>query len=149
MKRTTTAVRRIPEIIQRLKKEYPDAKCSLNYSNPLELLVATILSAQCTDERVNAVTRTLFQIQTPKDYVRVAAEVAIRCADDWLFRNKTKSIQDLERFWTISVERFRQPWTNYDTSRSRPQDLNVVIECIRNCFDVVVDTHARSAIAWD
>ena len=48
------------EIIRRLKKMYPDAHCALNHSNAFELLVATILSAQCTDDRVNLVTATLF-----------------------------------------------------------------------------------------
>ena len=52
---------RTRKIVARLKKEYPDAECSLNHSNPLELLVATILSAQCTDERVNIVTADLFR----------------------------------------------------------------------------------------
>ena len=49
------------EIIARLHREYPDAKCSLTYRNPFQLLVATILSAQCTDERVNMVTPALFK----------------------------------------------------------------------------------------
>ena len=53
--------KRMAEIISRLKREYPDSKCSLNYSSPFQLLVATILSAQCTDERVNKVTQILIQ----------------------------------------------------------------------------------------
>jgi endonuclease III len=52
---------RIVDIVAVLQKEYPDARCSLNFSNPLELLIATILSAQCTDERVNIVTEALFK----------------------------------------------------------------------------------------
>ncbi|MFH0897097.1 MAG: endonuclease III [Candidatus Bathyarchaeota archaeon] len=57
------------EVIRLLRREYPPAKIALNYSNPLELLVATILSAQCTDERVNKITDTLFEkYQTAKDY---------------------------------------------------------------------------------
>ena len=52
---------RAPEIIRILSEAYPDAKVALNFSNPLEMLVATILSAQCTDEKVNEVTATLFQ----------------------------------------------------------------------------------------
>ena len=54
-------VKRAERIIQSLKKTYPDAKCSLNYSSPHELLVATILSAQCTDHRVNQVSKSLFK----------------------------------------------------------------------------------------
>ncbi|MDH3494716.1 MAG: endonuclease III, partial [Acidobacteriota bacterium] len=49
------------EVVKRLKKLYPDAHCALNHTNPFELLIATILSAQCTDERVNIVTADLFR----------------------------------------------------------------------------------------
>jgi endonuclease III len=52
---------RTRKIIRRLRREYTEARCSLNHSNPLELLIATILSAQCTDERVNLVTADLFR----------------------------------------------------------------------------------------
>src|SRR3954463_12286811 len=52
---------RVAALLPILKKLYPDARCSLNHSNPLELIVATILSAQCTDERVNIVTKDLFK----------------------------------------------------------------------------------------
>ena len=83
------------KIIQLLKREYPHAKCSLNYSNPFELLIATILSAQCTDERVNMVTADLFRkYRKPADYLKVAPEELqedIRTTG--FFRNKTKSIQ--------------------------------------------------------
>jgi endonuclease III len=63
------------EIIKRLKKAYPDAHCALNHTNAFELLVATILSAQCTDERVNLVTAELFRkYRSPADYLRVMQE---------------------------------------------------------------------------
>ena len=52
---------RVRELLKRLEKAYPEAKCALRHANPFELLVATILSAQCTDERVNKVTPGLFQ----------------------------------------------------------------------------------------
>ena len=54
---------RVSKILEHLEKEHPDAKIALHYTNPLELLVATILSAQCTDKRVNIVTKTLQKIQ--------------------------------------------------------------------------------------
>ena len=54
-------IQRAVEIVKQLKKSYPNAKCSLNYSSPHELLIATILSAQCTDHRVNQVTKTIFR----------------------------------------------------------------------------------------
>ena len=63
---------RAAEVIKRLKKAYPDAHCALNHSNAFELLIATILSAQCTDERVNIVTADLFRkYHGPEDYLKV------------------------------------------------------------------------------
>ena len=60
---------RAAKVIELLEKEYPDAKTALNYSNPLEMLVSTMLSAQTTDERANIVTKTLFKkYRTPEDY---------------------------------------------------------------------------------
>ncbi len=71
MPRESVAVKkgRTLAIIAGLKRAYPDAHCELNFSNPLELLIATILSAQCTDKQVNIVTEVLFQkYRTAKDY---------------------------------------------------------------------------------
>ncbi|HVF29787.1 MAG TPA: hypothetical protein VNA22_02405, partial [Pyrinomonadaceae bacterium] len=86
---------RTAEIIKRLKKAYPDAHCALNHTNAFELLVATILSAQCTDERVNIVTSTLFRkYRGPRDFVAVeqtGLEQDIRSTG--FFRNKAKSIK--------------------------------------------------------
>lgn len=86
---------RTRKIIARLKKAYPGAKCSLNHSNPLELLIATILSAQCTDERVNIVTADLFRkYRSCADYLMVpTSELQSDIRTTGFFRNKTKSIQ--------------------------------------------------------
>jgi endonuclease III len=86
---------RTRKIIALLKKAYPDAKCSLNHSNPLELLIATILSAQCTDERVNIVTADLFRkYRSCADYLKVpASELQNDVRTTGFFRNKTRSIQ--------------------------------------------------------
>ncbi len=82
-------------IARRLKKHYPNATCSLDFRSPLELLVATILSAQCTDERVNMVTPGLFRkYPTTADFARVPQEeleAAIRSTG--FFRNKARSIR--------------------------------------------------------
>lgn len=93
---------RTRDIIRRLKRAYPDAKCSLNYSNPFELLVATILSAQCTDERVNIVTADLFRkYRKPADYLSVTPrELEQDIQSTGFFRNKTKSIQGTSRVLT-------------------------------------------------
>lgn len=93
------------EIVRRLRVAYPDAKCSLNYRTPLELLVATMLSAQCTDERVNAVTATLFEKY--RDAADFAAahpeELEQDVKQTGFYRNKAKHIREasqqlLDRF---------------------------------------------------
>jgi endonuclease III len=86
---------RVSVILDRLRSAYPDAHCALNHRNPLELLIATILSAQCTDERVNVVTRDLFaKYRRPEDYLSVAAEeLENDIHSTGFFRNKAKSIQ--------------------------------------------------------
>ena len=81
-------------IIERLAELYPDAKCSLNWNTPLDLLVATVLSAQCTDARVNQVTPALFaRFRTAADYAGATPEemeTAIRSVN--FFRNKARSL---------------------------------------------------------
>jgi endonuclease-3 len=86
---------RAPEIIKRLKRAYPNATVALNFTNPLECLVATILSAQCTDERVNQVTATLFKkYRTPEDYLRVPVEeLAADIKPTGFFNQKTRAIR--------------------------------------------------------
>src|SRR5438270_3230662 len=87
--------KRTAEIIKRLKKAYPDAHCALHHSSAFELLIATILSAQCTDERVNIVTADLFRkYRRPADYLTVdRAELEKDIHSTGFFRNKAKSIQ--------------------------------------------------------
>jgi endonuclease-3 len=84
----------VTAIITTLKQLYPDAKCTLNYSNPLELLIATQLSAQCTDERVNLVTANLFQkYKRVDDFARAnQAELEQDIRSTGFYRNKTKNI---------------------------------------------------------
>ncbi len=87
--------KRAGKIIGLLKRAYPDVRCSLNYSTPLELLIATILSAQCTDERVNLVTADLFRkYKGAADYVNAPpAELEQDIHSTGFFRNKAKAIQ--------------------------------------------------------
>ncbi len=101
----TSEQARVREIVARLRAAYPGAKCSLNFTSPFELLVATILAAQCTDERVNAVTPALF-----KRYPTVTAfadapieelEQAIKSTG--FYRNKAKNIQSMSR---MLIERY-------------------------------------------
>src|SRR5499427_2013674 len=90
---------RTEHIIKLLKRAHPDAHCALNHSNPFELLIATILSAQCTDERVNIVTADLFRkYRQPQDYLKVRdTELQQDIKTTGFFRNKTKSIQGASR----------------------------------------------------
>lgn len=85
---------RARQIVRALKKAYPDAKCALNFTSPLELLVATILSAQCTDERVNMVTPALFKkYRAARDYAALdptALEEDVRSTG--FYRAKSRSI---------------------------------------------------------
>lgn len=87
--------KRTAEVIKRLKKAYPDAHCALNHTNAFELLIATILSAQCTDIRVNIVTANLFRkYRSPQDYLNVSQEELEKdIHSTGFFRNKAKNIQ--------------------------------------------------------
>lgn len=138
--------KRIGEILKRLKKSYPDAKTTLNYTNAFELLVATILSAQCTDERVNLVTKTLFKKYTkPEDYLKVPEEELqndIRTTG--FFRNKTKSIRGsskklIEDFGGKVPGTMEELLTLPGVAR---KTANVVLGNVFKIADgVVVDTH--------
>lgn len=138
--------KRTRDIIRRLKRAYPDAKCSLNHTNAFELLVATILSAQCTDERVNIVTADLFRkYRGPEDYLKVSPrELEKDIQSTGFFRNKTKSIQGTSR---VLTEQYRGRVPNTMTELLElpgvaRKTANVVLG---NAFDikagVVVDTH--------
>lgn len=96
---------RTRKIIRLLKREYTDARCSLNHSNPLELLIATILSAQCTDERVNIVTAELFRKYCgAEDYASAQPEeLEADIRSTGFFRNKARAIQGACR---MIIERY-------------------------------------------
>jgi endonuclease-3 len=86
---------RLQKIVSILTETYPDVQCALNHRNPLELLVATILSAQCTDARVNLVTPVLFKsLRHAEDYIRIPREKLEKIIHSTgFFRNKAKNIQ--------------------------------------------------------
>ncbi|MFN2389907.1 MAG: endonuclease III [Actinomycetota bacterium] len=103
--RRAPASERIGRIMRRLKKAYADARVGLRFTTPLECLVATILSAQSTDARVNLVTQTLFQkYRTPEDYLKVPEEELQRdIQSTGFFRQKTRAIRGSCR---MLIERF-------------------------------------------
>jgi len=92
---TAEAKRHAAKVVRRLKADYPDAECALVHDTPLQLLVATILSAQCTDARVNIVTKDLFKkYPTAADLARVPLPVLERAVQSTgFFRNKAKNIK--------------------------------------------------------
>jgi len=96
---------RAREAIRLLSRSYPDAKVALNYGNPFELLVATILSARCTDSKVNQVTRKLFEkYKTPEDYVKVkTSTLRVEIRSLGTFRRKAALIKGCSK---ALVERF-------------------------------------------
>jgi endonuclease-3 len=93
--RTSPIEARAPVLLARLAETYPDAHVALNFTDPLECLIATILSAQCTDERVNIVTKTLFaKYRTPQDYLAVPEdEFREDIRSTGFFNQKAKSIR--------------------------------------------------------
>ncbi len=97
---------RAAKVIQLLEKEHPDAKIALNFFNPLELLVATMLSAQTTDERVNMVTKSLFKKYTkPEDYAKAdIAELEQNIRSTGFYHNKAKNLQKTSQ---ILVEKYQ------------------------------------------
>jgi endonuclease-3 len=143
-----SAKQRIGPIIDNLKKQYPNAKCALHHRNPLELLIATILSAQCTDTRVNIVTKDLFtRYRTAEDYANAdPEEFALEIKSTGFFRNKTKSILGMARALVDNHDGMVP--ASMDELVEMPgvgrKTANVVLG---NAFDanegVVVDTHVK------
>ena len=139
---------RAQRLFRGLKQLYPNAHCELNYTNPFELLVATILSAQCTDVRVNMVTPTLFaRFPTPKDFAHAKqTEVEDLIRSTGFYRNKAKSLisaskEITEKFDGEVPNGMEELLTLRGVAR---KTANVVLG---NAFAVnhgiVVDTHVR------
>ena len=139
---------RVLKIIDLLEKEYPDAKTALHYSGPLEILIATILSAQCTDKRVNIVTRSLFKkYRTTQDYANAdLAELEQDIRSTGFYRNKAKNIKNACR---LLIEKYdsRVPSTMeqlLELPGVARKTANIVLS---NAYGVIVgiavDTHVR------
>ncbi len=138
----------VSNIIEILRKTYPDAKCSLDFSTPFELLVAVILSAQCTDERVNKTTPLIFQkYSTAKDF----ADIDLQVLEDLIrpcgfYKNKAKNIKATAK---IILEKYNGevPQT-MDELIALPgvgrKTANVVmLEAFNNPQGIAVDTHCK------
>ena len=143
---------KITRIIELLKKEFPDAKIDLHYTNPLELLIATILSAQCTDERVNIVTKTLFEkYRKAKDYADAGLkELEQDIKSTGFYHNKARNIK---KCCKMLVEKFdshvpRTMAEMLELPGVARKTANIVLQ---NAYGVVegiaIDTHVRRVSA--
>ena len=136
---------RMDHIISLLKEEYPDAECSLTYKSSFQLLVATILSAQCTDERVNKVTRSLFaKYSKAEDFVSLPLEtIKKEIYSTGFYNNKAKSIKGMA---TVVIRQYggELPQT-LDEMVKLPgvgrKTANVVLGNVYGIPSIVVDTH--------
>ena len=139
---------RVSKIITMLEKEHPDAKIALSYTTPLELLIATILSAQCTDQRVNMVTKSLFKkYAKAEDYANAdLAELELDIKSTGFYRNKAKYIKHCCQ---ILVEKYRSqvPRTMaqlIELPGVARKTANIVLTNGYGIIDgVAVDTHVR------
>lgn len=137
---------RCAEILRKLDAAYPDAHCELNYTNPLELLIATILSAQCTDKQVNIVTAEVFKkYKTAADYADAQLpklEQDLRAIG--LFRNKAKNIQACCRT-LLELHGGKVPATMEELVQLGGVGRKTANVVLGNAFNinegVVVDTH--------
>ncbi|MEI6082263.1 MAG: endonuclease III [Verrucomicrobiota bacterium] len=141
-----TRKQRAEELARELPRIYPTAHCELDFKNPLELLVATILSAQCTDVRVNIVTKALFKrCKTATDYAAIPQEELEEIVrSTGFYRNKAKSLRGMG---TALVERHagKVPSTMAELSAIPGAGRKTANVVLGNAFDindgVVVDTH--------
>jgi endonuclease-3 len=140
--------KRVAAILAKLDEAYPKVTCALEHDNPFQLLIATILSAQCTDVRVNEVTRTLFQrYRTPEDFAYAnPRELEAEIRPTGFFRNKTKSIQGaskkiVEEFSGKVPQTMEELLTLPGVAR---KTANVVLgTAFGIAAGVVVDTHVQ------
>lgn len=129
-----------------MKKTYPAAKCSLDHSTPLELLVATILSAQCTDDRVNIVTKSLFKkYKSAQAYASVPSEELEKdIQSTGFYRNKTKSIRGMAAS-LVANHKGQVPRTMEELTHLAGVGRKTANVVLGNAFSItegiVVDTH--------
>lgn len=146
--RSSPLEERAPLVIRRLERAYPDAKVALRFSSPLEMLIATILSAQCTDQKVNEVTETLFRkYRTPEDYLRAPEdELKADIFQTGFYNQKAKSIRGACR---VLIEEFdgRIPATMEEIVRlpgvARKTGNIVLGNAHGVVVGVAVDTHVK------
>lgn len=140
-------IERTKKIITALKDEYPDAECSLVHSNAFELSVATILSAQCTDKRVNKVTKDLFQkYESPQDFAAAdISELEEDIRSTGFYRNKAKSIKGFAN--GVLDDYNGEVPDSMDELTKLPgvgrKTANVILGVAHKIPGLVVDTHVK------
>jgi endonuclease-3 len=141
---------RAKNIVKGLRKAYPEARTALRFSTPFELLIATILSAQCTDERVNKVTEQLFkEYRSPHDYLEVdPRELEQDIKQTGFYRNKAKSIRScckslVERYNGEVPAELDELVTLGGVGR---KTANLVLGCAFNKPAIIVDTHVKRVV---
>lgn len=148
MAKKTTSIKdkaRFAKIQRILKKTYPEVKTQLRHANPFQLLVATILSAQCTDKQVNGVTKALFNhLKTPQDFANASNEtIEALIRSTGYFRNKAKNIKNCSKS-LLEIYDGQVPQT-LDELVKLPgvgrKTANVVLGSVFNIPGIVVDTH--------
>lgn len=145
---TITGTARVQQIIELLGKDYPDAKTALHYSSPLEILVATILSAQCTDKQVNTVTKSLFKkYRTAQDYADAdLTELEQDVRSTGFYRNKAKNLRNTGK---MLVENYgsQVPQTMEELVKLPGVARKTANIVLSNAYGIIagiaVDTHVR------
>ena len=138
----------IIKIIEILKETYPEATCSLDFTTPFELGIAVMLSAQCTDERVNKITPLLFgKYKKPEDYVDLSLEeieeIIKPCG---FYKNKAKSVLGYAKM-IVNVYKGKMPETMEELVKlpgiGRKSANVIMLEAFNNPQGIAVDTHAK------
>lgn len=138
----------IIELIDLLKKYYPDAKCSLNFTTPFELAIAVMLSAQCTDERVNKTTPLLFsKYNTPKDFINLdLSELESIIHPCGFYKNKAKNIKAMslmvENLYNGIIPKSMDELVKLPGIGRKSANV-IMLDAFNNPQGIAIDTHAK------
>ena len=136
------------ELVEILRKTYPDAKCSLDFNSPFEMVVAVMLSAQCTDERVNKTTPSIFaKYNTPKDFAEIDIEELERLIHPCgFYKNKAKNIkacaQMIMQKYNGQVPKTMEELTSLPGVGRKSANV-VMLEAFGEAKGIAVDTHCK------
>ena len=142
------AIKNIVKIIKLLKITYPDAKCSLNFNSPFELGIAVMLSAQCTDERVNKTTPAIFKkYNTPQDFINMDIKTLENLIHPCgFYKTKAKNIKEYSKR-ILEEYNGNLPETMEDLTTlagiGRKSANVIMLEAFNNPIGIAVDTHAK------